>query len=255
MKWPESITLIRHGESAFNASKTIKAENNLYQKFRASYQENPESQETKALAQEVSSKLSLDYGDHNTPLSDEGHRQAETTGKQLQNLIRLPEIVYVSPYERTHDTLNGLIKGWPALKQVKTYEEERIREKEHGLLIAYNDSYVFRALHPEQRRLIEKEGPYFYRFPQGENIPDVRERIRSWTNTIIREFPGMNLLVVTHHLTILSLRANFERLDAKQFQEIDETDKPVNCGVTIYKATEGGRAGRLTLDTYNKKLY
>ena len=63
-------------------------------------------------------------------------------------------------------------------------------------------------------------------------------------------------MVVTHHLTILSMRANFERLDAAEFQRLDREEKPINCGVTLYKGRPyAGENGKLVLEAYNKKYY
>ncbi len=106
-------------------------------------------------------------------------------------------------------------------------EEERLREQEHGLALLYNDWRMFQVMHPEQEALRTKQGPYWYRYPQGENVPDVRERLRSWLGTITRDYRGQSVLAITHHLAILGLRANLERLDAVQFTHLDEQEKPV----------------------------
>lgn len=255
MKWPESLTLVRHGESSYNALKAAKESNPLYQKFLRSYKANWRSARTRELAGLVTRELALDFGDHNTPLTEIGQRQSLETGKKLKELIPMPQVIFVSPYERTHHTLNWITKGWPELSEVKTYEEERIREMEHGLRLLYNDSKVFYALHPEQRLLQEQEGDYWYRHPQGENVPDIRERNRSWISTLIREFSGKHVLAVTHHITILATRSNLERLSAAQYLELDRSDRPYNCGVSHYQAVEGGQDGKFNLSFYNARLY
>jgi broad specificity phosphatase PhoE len=100
------------------------------------------------------------------------------------------------------------------------------------------------------------QGPYWYRFPQGESIPDLRERLRSIVRTVVRDFSGANVLAVTHHLPVLALRANLEHLDAGQFIELDETQKPINCGVTTYEHQYTAEdVERLKLGAYNEKLY
>jgi len=74
----------------------------------------------------------------------------------------------------------------------------------------------------------------------------------------VRDFHDQNVLVVTHHLTILGMRANLERFDADEFLRIDKEEKPINCGVTIYKGNpklgKDGQ-GKLELLAYNSKLY
>lgn len=256
MKWPESLTLIRHDESEYNALKKKLKQNSKYQKFRAEFEKDPLSEKAVKLAEELKDEVSIKSGDWNTPLAEDAGHQTEKMATKLKELIKLPDVIFVSPYKRTHHTLEFLKRGWPELKSIKTVEEERIREQEHGLVTIYNDWRIFQTLHPEQRELYNLEGEYYYRFPQGENVEDVRERTRSWFNTLTRDFPEKNVLAVTHHLTILAVRANLERLNAKDFLYLDEHEKPINAGVTIYRGNpELGKDGKLILESYNMKLY
>ncbi len=256
MKWPRALRLIRHDTSGYNILKDVKAQCPLYQKFLKAFEQNPDAIGTRLLANSVWEKHQTEWSDADTPLHDEDGTQAVRTGQQLALMSELPDVVFVSPYERTMRTLAAIIRGWPALGEVKQIEDERIREQEHGLAILYNDWKVFQSLHPEQRLLYQKDGPYYYRYPQGENRPDVRARCRSWTNTVVRDWAGKSVLAITHHLTILSFRANLERLGAEGFEELDTHHKPINCGVTTYLGDETqGEDGRLILHSYNEKLY
>ena len=64
------------------------------------------------------------------------------------------------------------------------------------------------------------------------------------------------MLAITHHLNILATRANLERLNAEQFETVDEKEKPINCGVTIYRGhSKKGTNGKLVLEAYNEKLF
>ncbi|MBX4189252.1 histidine phosphatase family protein [Candidatus Parcubacteria bacterium] len=255
MKWPAWLMMIRHDTSAYNVLRDKKKSDPLYMKFLEHWERNPDSRETRRLARAVQNKFALGVGDAETDLADAEGRQAFETGRALSR-GELPDIVFVSPYKRALLTLDHIQRGWPALADVKTVEEERVREQEHGLALIYNDWRVFHALHPDQRRLRDMEGAYWYRYPQGENVPDVRERNRSFLATVTRDFAAMKVLVVTHHLNILACRANLERLGADDFIRLDEHEKPINCGVTLYRGcpTEG-RDGRLKLEYYNHKHY
>jgi probable phosphoglycerate mutase len=256
IKWPTWIKLIRHDVSAYNVLKEKKKGIELYQRFLEAYNRDKTAADTRALAQEVFEKLSLGVSDAKTPLADTEGRRAWEVGKALQKEGDLPDVIFVSPYLRTKLTLKNIVRGWPELNGVKVYEEERIREQDHGLASLYSDWKVFETLHPDQRRLRKLQGPYWYQYPQGENVPDVRDRSRSWTTTLTRDFAGKKVLAVTHHLTILSLRANHERLGEKEFIHLDEHDKPINCGVTVYRCDPNqGQNGRLFLERYNEKLY
>ncbi len=263
MKWPNQLTLIRHDVSAFNAMKKAKEADPRHVRLRELY-EKPDLTEGEHLellecARYIQNRYGLKkVGDWNTPLADALSPLGKTVGERLAggNIVRLPDVIMVSPYVRTLDTLKGLCAGWPELKQVKVVVEERLREQEHGLAILYNDWRAFQSLHQEQRLLREAEGRYWYRFPQGENVADVRERMRSFMGTLTRDFSGVDVMCVMHHLAILAFRANMERWDADEFIRVDEDEKPINCGVTVYDGNPSlGRDGRLVLREYNMKLY
>lgn len=243
----------------YNALKQAKEADPRYQEFKKAYNQRDRDPETaRELAQQLIADRTfvLEFGDHDTPLSEQGHRQARTTGAKLSEKIKLPDVVFVSPYLRTRQTLGSMAVGWPELGEVKTVEEERIREQEHGLALIYNDWRIFNIMHPEQDQLRKLQGSYWYQYPQGESVPQVRERDRSFKNTLTRDYNDQNILVVAHHLQILAARANQERFGAEEFIRLDHEEKPVNCGVTIYRGdTDQGADGRLILDTYNEKLY
>ncbi len=115
---------------------------------------------------------------------------------------------------------------------------------------------MFHALNPDQKRLRDTMGPYWYQYPQGESVSMVRDRIRDVLSMIIREYAGQHVLMVTHHLTILSLRANLERLSPEEFIRLDNHEKPVNCGITIYRGEPKlGKNGKLVLESYNTCLW
>jgi broad specificity phosphatase PhoE len=259
MKWPNTLTVVRHGESEYNILKRLKEQDPLYQEFKSAYSRRQKDPKTvRKLAKTLLAKdgLVIGVGDFETQLTAKGLEQAKKTAIELKKRIPLPDVVLVSPYERTKQTLGQMALGWTALNGVKLVEDERLREQEHGLSLIYNDWRIFNVMQPDQDRLRGIEGPYWYRYPQGENVPDVRERLRSMVGAITRDYQEKNVLVVTHHLSILALRANLERLDAAGFTDLDDNQKPVNCGVTIYRGDPTqGQDGHLVLDVYNQQLY
>ncbi len=264
MKWPNSLTFIRHGESAYNYLRILKRDNPDYEKFCDIFErdfskaedENWPSEELKVLAKNIWRTFKLGVSDYDTPLTEEGISQAKKTGLELKNKILLPDIVYISPYLRTRQTLGSLKEGWPELDNVKKVYEERIREQEHGIATIFNDWRIYYALNPLQGLLFKLEGEYEYRFLNGENKADVKDRVRSFLTTLIRENFQQNVLVISHHLTLLCLRANLERWDRERFISVDKEEKPINCGVTVYQGgSDQGKDGRLALDIYNRKFY
>lgn len=264
MKWPDELTIVRHGKSKYNALKTKKKKDSFYQKFKIQYEkihdwEAPLPPELIEMAREVARKFSLGISDFHTPMTEVGREQALMTGSILGEMISLPDVIFVSPFMRTAETLEYIIQGWPELASVKTFSEERIREKSPGFAALYNDWRVFNILYPEQKRyrdLFLDLADYWYAYPNGENVHHARELIRSWVSTLIREFSGKKVLAISHHLTILATRAHLERLSPEQFIQLDRDEKPINCGVTVYRGDPTqGEDGRLVLSSYNKKLY
>ena len=256
MKWPVELALIRHGESEFNALKASKRTSGLYDEFCDHFKREWDSPRTRDLALRVQKEFSLDFGDYDTPLTTKGTEQAGQTASRLSQTVGLPDAVFVSPYLRTCQTFSAMKVPWPDLGRAKILFDDRIREQEHGLSLLYNDWRVMHVLHPAQHHLWERQGRYWYQFPQGESVSQVRDRARSWMTTLIREFAGKRVLAITHHLTILSLRANLERLSPEQFIRLDEEETPINCGVTVYRGNfDLGSDGRLQLALYNQQLY
>jgi len=257
MKWPTELLLIRHAESAYNNLKKTKEADPDYQRFRKLFEFDRSDAEILSLALLLQDRHSLGYSDRQTPITPAGERQARITGRRMRDAeVEPPEIIFVSPYLRTLETLHLLKEEWPELGAARVYREERIREKDHGLALLYNDWRIYHVLQPEQGRLHDLLGDYDYRFMNGENIPDVRQRTHSWITTITREFAGKRFMAITHHLTILATRANFERMGPEEFLHLDEHEKPVNCGVTRYVGKDvPGSRGKLVLERYNQRYY
>jgi broad specificity phosphatase PhoE len=230
-----------------------------YELFKELYKHDFHSPETLRLAKLMQERYALNVGDYETPLTKNGRWQSERTGHALgHNPQRFPtpSVIFHSPYFRTKETLDCAGHEWEAIRRVPKIPDDRIREQEHGLALLYNDWRIFHVFHPEQKALHDLMGPYWYQYPQGESVSQVRDRARDFTSMLIRECAGMNVFVETHHLTTLSFRANYERLSPEAFVRLDETEKPVNCGVTIYRCDPNqGKDGRLVLDAYNQKLY
>lgn len=221
--------MIRHAESAYNNLKRKKEADPDYLRFRTLFETERSHAETPALAALLHERYALGYSDRETPITVRGEQQARITGRRMREEgAAAPEIVFVSPYQRTLETLRILKEEWPELAGAREYREERIREKDHGLALLYNDWRIYHVLHPEQGKLHDLLGDYDYRFLNGENIPDVRQRTHSWITTITREFAGKRVMAITHHLTILATRANFERMGPEEFLHLDEHEKPVN---------------------------
>lgn len=252
---PSSLIFVRHGESEYNALKKRRARDPLYQRFRESYDKDWQSIETQGLALGVKRKFFLGVSQHDTPITSAGKKQAKAMARNLKNEIALPDVAFISPSPRTKDTFNAMKEGWPELGGVEIHLDEHIREQEHGLVTLYNDLRAFFALNWDQRELYDVAGEYFYKFPNGENIPDVNLRLGLWLAMLREKLYGKRVLAVSHHRLILAARVLLEDLCPEEFVRLDDVEKPSNCGVTIYKKDPPrGRFGKLVLACYNKKL-
>ena len=253
MKWPLSLTLIRHAESAYNVLKAQKLTDPLYKKFVTSYDTDWRSEQTRSLALEVHATFPVTWSEEGTPLTESGITQARAVGRALKASQDLPDVIYVSPYVRTLDTLGYIQELWPELRDTRVIQDERLREQEFGLRSLYNDWRITRVFHPDYYDLRSLQGMYWFRQPMGENVPDVRARVRSWINTLTRDFAGKKILAITHHITILSLRANLERLSPEEFVRLDKEEEPGHCTISTYKGdSSAGVDGRFKLDCYNQ---
>jgi broad specificity phosphatase PhoE len=257
MKWPTELLLVRHAESAYNNLKQQKEGDPDYRRFRDLFENDRSNPEIQPLAQMLQNRHSPGCSDRETRITPRGEEQASITGQKMRaSGVNCPDVIFVSPYLRTQETLRILQEEWPDLQKAKVYREERIREQDHGLALLYSDWRIYHVMHPEQGELYNLLGEYDYRFMNGENIPDVRQRNLSWITTLTRDFAGKRVMAITHHLTILATRANFERLSPEQFLHLDEHEKPVNCGVTRYVGNPDlGSQGKLELHEYNQQYY
>lgn len=293
-KWPEEIVMIRHGESRYNAQDRESVSG--YSEFVEQYQKEFETLTPAMLASgkfpsktliklamkfqtnvEEKSKYVIRTSDYDTPLTEFGNYQSETTGRGLSSLIRVPSKIYVSPYLRTRQTLEGITRGWPELGKVPLMVDERIREQEHGVRAIYADQRVYSVFNPQYALLRKLSTEYEYRHEGGESLLDVRQRIRGFVVTVIREHGGLpgtlkdhlidlvqsryrvagkvfdtlgisadttpeGVLLVTHHLTILAMRANFERWDRDKFIGANKLEnRPKNASITVYRSTKTGK--------------
>lgn len=277
---PASVTLIRHGQSLYNELKEKVKEMPGCKQFRKQFNKDMKtpdldlavlegrwpSPELKALALEYYREVRQvmnGVDDFGTPLTEQGIWQAKTTGERMAyDGVPKPDIIYYSPYLRTRQTLEHLLStapdDWMGTTQ---WEHASIREQEHGMQTVFNDwrlSYVFEPMDMLHAR---KEGEYSYRYKGGESKYDVQDRASRFIGHLRRKHAGENVMLVTHHLTILSFLAEVQHWTRDQFLEWDEKRKPSNCGVTILRREEGvGRRGSrsvLTLQDqdYNKVLW
>jgi broad specificity phosphatase PhoE len=218
--WPQSLLLVRHGESTGNVANN------------AAYAAHAEA-------------LDLDLADPQVPLSDLGVRQATALGRRLGELPddERPQRIVVSPYLRAQQTAEHVLAaaGWDDLPRIT---DERLRDREQGIV----DRLTFfgiQARLPAEAARRAALGKFYYRPPGGESWADVALRIRSLLQDLRLDNAGERLMAVTHDVPILMVRYVVEGLSPAEAVAL--SGQVVNCGLTAY----GEGAQGLMLDRFN----
>jgi broad specificity phosphatase PhoE len=185
MAKPKRIVLIRHGNSAANADKSVRAT----------------------------------VPDHQIPLTPTGWQEAKEAGVRLLNLFGNETIqVYKSPYVRTRQTYEGIQLGAEyQLNILREYEDPRLREQDFGHLRALE---AFALIDAERATF----GTFYYRIPDGESGADCHDRISSFMGTLWRdfekpEFPA-NALIVSHGLTLRLFLMRWFHWSVEKFEKL-----------------------------------
>lgn len=216
---PKRITFIRHGQSTGNADHSV------YERV----------------------------ADWKVPLTDRGHAQATDAGKQLLRDFGLTSAnypckshtlktaFYVSPYLRTRETADEIIKVFKDYVE-SHHEDPRLIEQFRG-----NKRTLTPQRYDEMEKEREEYGPFFYRFPEGEAGWEVYSRCAAFIDSLFRDFERNdfppNVVVVTHSFTLRVLLMYTLQLTVEQFHALPD---PFNCGyVTLrwdgvrYAPTDG----------------
>nr|POF15846.1 phosphoglycerate mutase-like protein at74h [Quercus suber] len=140
---PKRIILLRHGESQGN----------------------------------LDAKTYTTIPDNKIPLTEKGLAQAWSAGVQIRDVISCNNTTsnwkvyfYVSPYQRALSTLREIGLSFSRKEIISVDEDCRIREQTFGNL---QDEKKMKELKIKK----EEYGHFFYRFPDGESIADLSDRV------------------------------------------------------------------------------
>ena len=228
-KWPKTLWIVRHGQSAGNVARD---------------------------AAEAASLPLIDIvtRDIDTPLSALGEQQSRALGRWFRDLPpeERPDVVLCSPYLRARATALLLLEKAGIDKHAVTFAaDERLREKEFGILDRLT-KFGIKERYPELAEQRAHVGKFYFRPPGGESWCDVILRLRSVLDTIVREYSRERVLIVTHQVIVNCMRYLLERLDERQILEIDRASDVPNCSVTSYTLDPAkGRQGKLVLQLVN----
>jgi broad specificity phosphatase PhoE len=224
--WPDTLWIVRHGQSAGNVARDVA--------------------EAAGLAM-----IDVQFRDIDTPLSDLGVAQSQALGRWFGQLpdAEKPQVIVSSPYIRARETARLVVAAaGPSLGDVRLRLDERLREKEFGILDRLT-RHGIAAKFPELSEQRKHVGKFYFRPPGGESWCDVILRLRSLTEMITREHAGERVLVVAHQVIVNCMRYLVEGLDEKQILDIDAKGDVPNCAVTSYRHDAAEQ--RLVLDLVN----
>jgi broad specificity phosphatase PhoE len=235
-KWPQTLWIVRHGQSAGNVAR--------------------DAAELDGLA-----TIALAHRDVDVPLSALGEQQACALGDWFAGLAReeRPDVVLSSPYVRARQTADRVLDALRAQSRRRSADDEtiacvrdeRLREKEFGILDRLTPLGI-RAKYPELAEQRQHVGKFYFRPPGGESWCDVILRLRSFLEMLTREYRGDRVLVVAHQVIVNCVRYLLERLDEDQILTIDRVGDVPNCGITSYAfEPSAGRRGKLVLQLEN----
>ena len=211
--WPQTLWIARHGQSAGNVARD-------------------------AAEAAGHALIDIEFRDIDTPLSELGVEQSRALGGWFAQLPpnERPQVILTSPYVRARETARLLLDqaGWEAGRDVRLRVDERLREKEFGVLdrlTKFGIAQKFPDLNDQRGHV----GKFYFRPPGGESWCDVILRLRSLTEMVTREHGGERVLVVAHQVTVSCMRYLVENLDESQILAIDRTGDVPNCSITSYR--------------------
>jgi probable phosphoglycerate mutase len=219
--WPRRIILVRHAESMGNLAR-VTAEAN---------------------GEEL---IDIAERDMDVPLSPTGELQAHALGRWLAAAGR-PTAVYASPYMRAADTARLACEAADIAEPLQY--DERLREREFGVLDRLTRAGI-EARFPAEAQARGRVGKFYYRPPGGESWCDVALRVRSVVDSVGREHPDGDVLVVTHEVVVMVFRYVLERLTEAEVLGLSAERELSNCSVTEYRvsAHDGARPGLVRYD-------
>lgn len=216
------IFLVRHGESVANVDKSVH----------------------------------FTVPDHAIGLSERGVKQAERAGNFLGNYIednikakfdiRFNLSVWVSPYKRTRQTADEIVKGfdyihWSFGPKVRRQEHINLVEQQFGLFDGLEDDQLaakYPAEHQHYKKCEDFEGKFWARMPLGESRFDVAVRVHQFFGTIQRDndkYGRDNVIIVGHGVTLRAFVMQWLHLP---FEWFEAEPNPKNCSIRMI---DGGK--------------
>ena len=220
---PKSLWLVRHGESTANIVRH------------------------KAEAEKLPT-IDFPEREPDVPLSDAGIAKSIALGNWLKSQAEKPTVIYASPYLRASQTANLIVEN-AQIENVKTFYDERLRERELGIFDRLTKLGAMEK-YAEECAKRDELGKFYYRPIGGESWCDVALRVRSFWRDLREKDAGEKVLIVTHEVIIRIFRYILENLTEAEILAIDRACDVENCAVTSYHFEADGNKPTLELDNH-----
>ncbi|HBC96571.1 MAG TPA: histidine phosphatase family protein [Clostridium sp.] len=141
-------------------------------------------------------------GRKDSPLTEEGIRQANLLKKRLKSIDF--SVVYSSPSGRALRTAKILVES----RNIPIIKDDRLMEIDLGKWEGFNQKEIGKK-NPEQLHNFWTS-PDVYEPEGGEKFEHVKDRVVPLIKGIINKCDGKNVLIVTHAVTLKVIMAYFE---------------------------------------------
>ncbi|MEG0372179.1 MAG: histidine phosphatase family protein [Clostridium sp.] len=148
-------------------------------------------------------------GRGNSPLTQEGIEKAYELRKRLKDIPI--DVIYTSPIERALHTAQ-ILKGD---KDVEILSCEGLMEMSFGTYEGRKTDEISKEC-PEWDINLIMEGNTTLAAPEGENLGQVRDRVKEAMDHIIAMHKGKHILVVAHGITLKALMYYFKDEEVNQ---------------------------------------
>lgn len=170
--------------------------------------------------------------DHMLHLTAHGRKQALAGGVNLKSLVGNESINFIhSPYVRTQETLNGILRAFGGREKHDVSEDPFIREQDFGNF----DGDDSTKLH----QLKKLFGKFYFRFPEGESPADVYVRAGLFLESLYRRWESRyveNLVIVSHELFIVCFLIRLFRWPVEDYNRLEDIK---NCELIILERGAG----------------
>lgn len=232
----ETLVLVRHGESEYNAARA----GNPY------------------FLTEEAVRPVKGIPDHKIALTAKGRMQATITGQWLIETFGMFDVVYHSNYLRTIETAANIVSLYSKQMQamIRVRGDSRLRERQPGYSFHMTKAEVDRHF-PYFEEYLRTTG-YFYAIPPGgESQAQVCDRVFLSIGRWFQYYAGQHMFVSGHAGTIRDIRYCLEKWTPDQYEQ-SVTERPGhNCGVWVYKFDENTKRLELVVEDrvcYDKSL-